>query len=366
MSTPHRTPLYDTHVSAGGRMVEFGGWNMPVQYGGILEEHQAVRERLGVFDISHMGEFIVQGPGAAKWLDFLLTNQASSLPVGEGHYTLMLQENGGVIDDLLLYRTGEEEFLLIVNAAKIDEDAAWVQRHLPADGSVVWANRSASFVGLAVQGPESGASFAALFGGEMPPRNAVQGFDRDERRGWVATTGYTGEAGFEIFLEVPTGEEVPAAEKLWQAVLATGAVPCGLGARDTLRLEMGYPLNGSDLSPERTPVEAGLSYFVAWDKPDFLGRATLLDQRENGAKVKLCGLSLEGKGPPPRPHYPVWSGANRLGETTSGALSPSLQAGIAMAYLPGEFAKVGTEVEIEIRGRKFPARVCRKPFYKKD
>lgn len=346
-------------------MVEFAGWEMPVQYGGILEEHSAVRQSAGVFDISHMGEFVVRGPGAAAWLDFLLTNRASALPIGEGHYTLMLNERGGVLDDLLLYRTGPEEFLLIVNAAKIEEDAAWVEAKLPTAGGVTWENRSDAFVALAVQGPDSPAIYATLFGEEMPPRNRVRAFRRTEGSGWVATTGYTGEEGFEIFLAVEPGGEEPAAEALWTAVGAAGAVPCGLGARDTLRLEMGYPLNGSDLSPERTPVEAGLSFFVAWDKPDFVGHEVLRFQRANGPEVKLCGLVMEGKAPPPRPHYPVWAGEQRIGETTSGALSPSLGEGIAMAYLPTALAQPGTTVALEIRGRKFPARVCRKPFYKK-
>lgn len=350
-----RTPLYDRHVAAGGRVVDFAGWEMPVQYSGILAEHRAVREAVGVFDISHMGEFEVTGPDASAWLDSLLTNRVARLAPGEAQYSLLLNEQGGVIDDLIVYRVAETGFLLVVNAAKIDEDAAWMSARVPASG-VTFADRSSDYAALAIQGPESSRVHEALFGRPMnSERNRVEAADR----GWVVTTGYTGELGFEWL--VPAA----SAEAAWNAVLAAGAIPCGLGARDTLRLEMCYPLNGSDLSPERTPLEAGLGVFVDLTK-DFIGSGPLRAQKEAGVATRLAALAVRDKAPPMRSHYPVMSGTEVVSETTSGALSPSLGHGIAMAYLPVALAKPGTELEVEVRGRHFKAVVEKKPFYKKN
>lgn len=347
-----RTPLFEEHVAAGGRMVDFSGWEMPVQYSGILAEHQAVRTKVGVFDISHMGEFFVQGPGAAAWLEGLLTNRISKLAAGEAHYSLLLNEQGGIIDDLIVYRLGADSFLLVVNAAKIEEDAAWLRARV-VDG-VEFADRSADFAALAVQGPDAGRVFEAINGVPMPSaRNRVVETDS----GYFVTTGYTGEAGFEWIL--PAGEAVRA----WRKVLAAGALPCGLGARDTLRLEMCYPLNGSDLSPTRTPLEAGLGFFVDMEKP-FVGREALDAQKAAGLPSRLAAIAVTEKSPPIRSHYPVWSGGVPVSETTSGALSPTLGHGIALAYLPVELAKPGQLLEIEVRGRRFAARVEKKPFKK--
>lgn len=334
-------------------MVDFAGWEMPVQYSGILAEHKAVREAVGVFDISHMGEFFVSGPGAVAWLDGLLTNNVEKLEPGRAHYSLLLNEHGGVIDDLIVYRLGAENFLLVVNAAKIDEDAAWMESRLTA--GVVFENRSADFAALAIQGPNAARVYEKLFGQSMPAaRNCVV------RHGdaFCVTTGYTGEAGFEWIIPA-TG-----AEDAWDRVLAAGAVPCGLGARDTLRLEMCYPLNGSDLSAETTPLEAGLGFFIDLGK-DFIGRATVAAQKAGGVPRRLAALRVTEKAPPIRSHYPVWIDGAVVSETTSGALSPSLGIGIAMAYLPAEKATPGTPVEIEVRGRRFSAVVQNKPFYTK-
>jgi len=348
-----KTPLYNKHVAAGGRIVDFAGWEMPVQYSGILAEHQAVREKVGVFDISHMGEFFVRGAGAVAWLDSLLTNRVAKLGNGEAQYSLMLNDRGGVIDDLIVYRLSADEFLLVVNAAKIDEDAAWLTSHL-VEG-IVFENRSADFAALAVQGPESDRVFKALFDADMPAeRNRVQAVTG----GYVVTTGYTGESGFEWIVPAPE------AEAAWDKVVAAGALPCGLGARDTLRLEMCYPLNGSDLSPEQTPLEAGLGFFVDLEK-SYPGREALADQKKSGLPAKLCAIRATEKSPPLRPHYPVWVGGELVSETTSGALSPSLGYGIAMAYLPLHASAPGQEVEIEVRGKKFRACVQKKPFYQK-
>ncbi|MDX2080205.1 MAG: glycine cleavage system aminomethyltransferase GcvT [Terrimicrobiaceae bacterium] len=347
-----RTPLFEEHVAAGGRMVDFAGWEMPVQYAGILAEHQTVRTQVGVFDISHMGEFFVRGPEAAAWLEGLLTNRISKLAVGHAHYSLLLNEAGGVIDDLIVYRLADESFLLIVNAAKIREDAAWMGERVVA--GVEFEDRSSDFAALAVQGPEAGRIFEAVTGTAMPAeRNRVV----ELPDGIFVTTGYTGESGFEWI--VPATQAVSA----WRRVLAAGAVPCGLGARDTLRLEMCYPLNGSDLSPERTPLEAGLGYFVDLEK-SFVGRDALVAQKAAGLPARLSALSVIEKSPPIRSHYPVWSNGSLVSETTSGALSPTLGHGIALAYLPVELAKPGQLLEIEVRGRRFAARVEKKPFKK--
>ena len=333
-------------------MVDFAGWEMPVQYTGILDEHRAVREGCGVFDISHMGEFFVRGTGATAWLDSLLTNRVAKLSIGEAQYTLMLNERGGVIDDLIIYRIGDEEFLLVVNAAKIDEDAAWLRQHLAA--GLEFENQSEDYAALAVQGPKASEIFEQVFARPLPT-------ERNRVIHWAGlyavTTGYTGESGFEVL--VPVRE----AEAVWDQLLAAGVKPCGLGARDTLRLEMCYPLNGSDLSPERTPLEAGLGFFVDLDKGDFVGRDVLVAQKKEGVPSRLAALLVTEKSPPIRPHYPVHAGAENLTETTSGALSPSLGVGIALAYLPLALAKVGQPLEIEVRGRRYAASVVKKPFY---
>ena len=351
-----RTPLYDRHVAAGGRMVDFAGWEMPVQYSGILEEHRIVREETGIFDISHMGEFFVRGPGAPAWLESLLTNRVAKLAVGEAQYTLMLNEQGGVIDDLIVYRIGDMEFLLVVNAAKIAEDAAWMHGRL-VDG-IAFENRSDDFAALAVQGPLAAAVFEKFAGQSLPAeRNRVIELTGGGGPVFAVTTGYTGERGFEVVF--PAGE----ADAVWDSLLSAGAKPCGLGARDTLRLEMCYPLNGSDLSPDRTPLEAGLGFFVDWEKGGFVGRDALLKQKSAGLSSRLVAIRVEEKSPPIRSHYAVFSEGEKVGETSSGVLSPSLGCGIAMAYLPFALAKAGTALEIEVRGRRYRACVVKKPFY---
>ncbi len=349
------SPLEAAHVALGARLVSFAGWNMPVQYTSIIDEHTAVRTRCGIFDISHMGQFIVSGPAAAVWLNRLLTNDIARLGIGQGQYTLMLNENGGVIDDLIAYRTGETEFFLVVNASMIDEDFGWMEARL--DEGVALRNESEQWAGMAIQGPDAVKIFAAVCPGEpLPPRNGIM---TTAAGSVVCRTGYTGEDGFEFFS--------PAAEAIsyWDSFLAAGAKPCGLGARDSLRLEMGYPLNGNDLSPERTPIAAGLGFFCDLEKGDFIGRDTLARQKAEGPAVKLTAIRYLDKGAPPRAHYPVVSAAGEvIGELASGVLSPSLMTGIGMAYLPAEFSKIGTPVSIEVRGKLFPAEVVKKPFYK--
>ena len=306
---------------------------MPVQYQSIVEEHQAVRNNVGIFDISHMGQLIVDGTGAREWLNTMLTNNIGKLDVGTGQYTFLLNERGGIIDDLIVYRIGEQKFLLVVNAARADEDFAWLQGHLPAVNAVLLTNRSADFGGVAIQGPRITELFYALFGRDIdfPSRNSIADFPFDGTTVSVARTGYTGEDGIEVFFRATD------AAKFWNAALERGKPfgikPCGLGARDTLRLEMCYPLNGSDLSPERNPIEAGLGFFVDLTKPNFIGRDVLVETKEKGPHEKLVPFRMKEKGPPPRPHYAVFENGERIGEVTSGTLSPSLNWGIGMAYV---------------------------------
>jgi aminomethyltransferase len=363
-AAPKKTPLYEEHVRLGAKMIPFGDWIMPVQYSGIMDEHQAVRNNVGVFDISHMGQLVATGPATAAWLNEMLTNNVEKLEVGTGQYTFLLNEHGGIIDDLIVYRTAPEEFLLVVNASRADEDFAWLEQHLAAPGQL--KNRSAGFGGVAIQGPRVVDLFHALLGGDvdLPARNHIAEYKMDGMELAIGRTGYTGEDGVEVFFSAND------AAKFWNTVLKTGEQfgikPCGLGARDTLRLEMCYPLNGSDLSPERNPIEAGLGFFVDLKKPKFVGREVLIEAKEGGTADRLVAFRMKGKGPPPRPHYPVWLGGEQIGEATSGTLSPSLNQGIGMAYLPAQSARVGTEIEIEIRGQKFPAVIEKKPLYKKS
>jgi aminomethyltransferase len=357
------TPLYEEHRRAGGKIIPFGGWLMPVQYTSISDEHQAVRRNVGVFDISHMGQLTASG-SAASWLNRMLTNNISKLEIGGGQYTFLLNEQGGIIDDLIVYRTAKQEFLLVVNASRTEEDYAWLEGHLPAD--VQLENRSAQYAGLAIQGPKVVELFRLLLGPEaaLPARNQLQNFEHHGVPLAIARTGYTGEDGVEVFF--PAGN----AAAIWNEIIETGKPlgikPCGLGARDTLRLEMCYPLNGSDLTPDHNPIEAGLGFFVDLTKEKFTGRDILKQAKENGTTRKLAAFKMAGKGPPPRPHYPVWWNGERIGEVSSGTLSPSLNQGIGMAYVPAAAAKIGNELEIEIRGQKFPAVIEKKPLYKKS
>jgi aminomethyltransferase len=320
-----------------------------------------------------MGQLIVSNPAAGGWLNTMLTNNIAKLEVGQGQYTFLLNERGGIIDDLIIYRIGKQKFLLVVNAARTDEDFAWLDRHLPAVEAAVSAanqvridNRSADFGGIAIQGPRVAELFHALFGEDVypPTRNHIVDLDLDGMGLSIARTGYTGEDGVEIFFFAKD------AARFWNTVLEKGErfgiKPCGLGARDTLRLEVCYPLNGSDLSPERNPIEAALGFFVDLTKPNFIGREALLEAKENGSPEKLVAFRMQAKGPPPRPHYSVFDNSERIGEVTSGTLSPSLNYGIGMAYVSAPHAKIGTRIDVEIRGQKFPAIIEKKPLYKKS
>ena len=352
------SPLQAAHLDAGARLIGFSGWNMPVQYAGILPEHRAVRTKCGMFDISHMGQLFVSGEEAEAWLNTQLTNDVAALKPGMAHYTLLLNEHGGVIDDLLLYRLADQRFLLLVNAAKVTEDEAALTSALPRDLDL--RNASDSYAGLAIQGPETARIAKALWpdGPCLPQRNEVITLPMPHGEAFVCRTGYTGEDGFEIFL--PNED----ARNLWDRLITLEVTPCGLGARDTLRLEMGYPLNGSDLSTTRTPLEAGLSFFVSMSKPSFVGKEALVTQKSQGVQERLAGLVMTSKGPPLRAGYNVYDSETAVGTLTSGCLSPSLGHGIAMAYLPRDLAKPGHELEVDIRDRRFPVTTVKKPFYR--
>lgn len=353
------TPLESLHVELGGKMVHFAGWNMPVQYTSNMDEHQAVREAVGIFDISHMGQFFLSGSGAEAWLNGILANDVSKLSIGEAQYTFMLNEQGGVIDDLIIYRMGDDQIFMVVNASMIDEDFAWLNKHL-IDGLTL-TNESDDWAGMAVQGPNAEDTYAALFPNRvLPNRNGIDTWEDHGKKFIVCRTGYTGEDGFELFVSAEEGAT------WFKRFVEADAKPCGLGARDSLRLEVCYPLNGSDLSPQRTPLQAGLGIFCALDKP-FIGRDVLIKQKAEGMKERLVAIKYTSGGAPPRPHYGVFTKeGNQIGELSSGVFSPSLKQGIAMGYLPVEYAKIGTEIDIDVRGRKFPAKVVKKPFYNKS
>jgi aminomethyltransferase len=370
-----RTPLFTAHQKLGGKLVEFGGWEMPVQYTSITEEHLAVRNAAGVFDISHMGEVTVSGSGAAEFLNSVLTNDIRKLVPGEGQYTLMGNERGGVIDDLYAYRLSGEVFFLVINASRIEPDVAWLQAQAAKfSGELKLTDASHNYAAVAVQGPRvkefieaciPGASVSGMrvSGVTGLKKNQIAGFHFEQGGVLVSRTGYTGEDGFEI---VGSDEAI---RHVWNALLTAGQPfgikPCGLGARDTLRTEVCYPLYGHELDEQTTPIEAGLAFFVALDKGEFNGRSVLAEQKAGGTRKKLIAFKMAGKSAPPRPQYPIWVNGSNAGIVTSGTQSPSLGIGIGMGYVPAEFAKPDTKIEIEIRGKRFAAIVVPKPVYRK-
>jgi len=355
-----RTPLGEEHERLGARMVEFGGWWMPVQYAGILQEHHSVRTACGLFDISHMGEVRVSGKDAPAFLNHLLTNDAGKLAPGQAQYSLMCNERGGVIDDLYVYRVAEEVFLLVINASHIDKDFEWMQSQ-SAGRNVRLENVSDKTSALALQGPSASEVLGQLVPGigARLTRNRIAKQDILGHDVFVARTGYTGEDGFELLL--PNEAALP----VWRKLLSLGAAPCGLGARDTLRLEMCYPLHGNDLTEETTPLEAGLSFFVAFDKPAFVGKEILQRQKQVGTEKRLVAFTMNERGAIPRHDYPISRDGQPVGRVTSGSMSPSLRIGIGMGYVRPEFAGVGETIDVQIRGKNAGAVIVKKPFYKR-
>ncbi|PYI83626.1 MAG: glycine cleavage system aminomethyltransferase GcvT, partial [Verrucomicrobia bacterium] len=369
------------HQKLGARLIEFGGWEMPVQYSSIMDEHLAVRKAAGLFDISHMGELRFSGPGALDFLNHTLTNDLRKLGPGLGQYTLLCNEHGGVIDDLYAYCTKANEFLLVVNASRIEADAAWLEKQLaawPQRARVSFENASDRFGAVALQGPRAADFIDGVFPGGSAGGTAVTraselaknqlgifSFQRTEV--YLARTGYTGEDGFEVIAPAEIIEAI--SNKILSAGHAHCLQPAGLGARDTLRTEVCYPLYGHELDEQTTPIEAGLSSFVAMDKGEFVGREVLAAQKANGVAKKCVAFKMTEKSAPPRPQYPIWSAgadAAKLGEVSSGTQSPSLGIGIGMGYVPPSLAKAGTALNIEIRGKRAPAVIVPKPIYRKQ
>ena len=348
MQTLLRTPLYERHAAAGARLVPFAGWEMPVQYEGVATEHRAVRTDCGVFDVSHMGELHVEGPSAETMLQGLLSNDLAKVEIGHAQYTLLTNETGGIIDDLIVYRLGRCEFLLVVNASNREPDFSWLKER-ETRGSEV-RDASDEYAMLAVQGPRA----LERLGLEEEPSFTFAMRELDGVECLVARTGYTGEPGVELICP----EEDAVA--LWDAVVARGAVPCGLGARDTLRLEMCYPLHGNDITPETDAISAGLGWACALDK-DFSGAGELRRIKADGPERKLVPFVMEDKAVP-RQGMPVEGG----GEVTSGTHSPMLDRGIGMAYVPAGQAAPDTELVVDVRGRPRRGRIVTKPIYRRD
>ncbi|MBI2952767.1 MAG: glycine cleavage system aminomethyltransferase GcvT [Chloroflexi bacterium] len=361
---PEKTPLYKMHLGAGARIVEFGGWLMPVQYTSILAEHRAVREAVGLFDLCHMGEIEVTGPQATDFVQRVATNDASRLAVDQAQYSLLCDENGGVVDDVLVYRR-PEGYLFVVNAANTTKDFAWLLRHRLPACSVEDISRQTGMLGL--QGPLAEATLQPLTDvalATMPyyhcRQGNIAGVGGNTSRALISRTGYTGEDGFELFCG---WNDVVA---LWRTLVAVAAPPalCGLGARDTLRLEAAMPLYGHELDEHTNPFEARLGWVVKLEKPEFVGREALAAIRHAGPRRLLVGLEIVDRGIA-RNGFPVLSNGQVVGAVTSGTFSPTLQKSIALAYVPTEMAQIGAEFSVDVRGRPLSARVVPLPFYKR-
>ncbi len=357
-----RSSLYEAHRAAGGRMVAFAGWEMPVQYAGLVEEHLAVRTRVGLFDVSHMGEVLIEGPRALEAVQRLITNDARRLAVGQGLYTPMCNPAGGVIDDLTLFRTAEQEYLFIVNAGTHAKDLSWIQGHA---APAVVRDLSDGVALLALQGPMAEAVLAVASGtglAALPPFHRIEGIRVGGVPVAVTRTGYTGEDGFEI----ASGWD--AALRVWEALTEAGRphglVPVGLGARDTLRLEAGMMLYGQDIDETTSPLEAPLAWTVKFDKEEFIGKPALERQRREGVARRLVGFEADGRAIP-RHGCAIFVAGERAGAVTSGTFSPSLRRPIGMGYVPRGTSALGVGLQIEVRGAPVPSRVVKLPFYRR-
>jgi aminomethyltransferase len=355
--TLKRTPLYEAHVAVGAKLVPFAGWEMPVEYDGIKAEHLRVRESCGVFDVSHMGEIETEGPQAVELLQRLLSNDVSKIAIGGAQYSCLCREDGGVLDDLFTYRLGEDRYLTVTNASNHERDLEWFEAHAVEFEAEV-RDRIDGYAMLAVQGPEARQIVQRITDGELPSRFKTAELPVAGAPTLVCGTGYTGEDGVELLM-------APAdATTVWDAVVGGGAGPAGLGARDTLRLEVNYCLYGNDLTEERTPIEAGLGWCVKEDT-DFTGSEACRRVREEGPKEVLEPFVITGAGIP-RQGNPIASGDEQVGEVTSGTLSPSLEVGIGMGYVRKDLAAPGTEIEIDVRGKRRAAEIRERPLYSKD
>lgn len=364
MSSLQRTPLYPLYSDFPSvRCIDFGGWELPVQFHGIVREHEAVRQQAGLFDVSHMGEFMVIGPNAEAFLQKMTTNDVSRLSTGQAQYTLMCYENGGTVDDLLVYKLSDHRFMLVVNASNIDKDFKWLKDHILQEVDII--NVSDETALIALQGPASTAILSKVTSiplEELTSFHFIENADVCGATVILSRTGYTGEDGFEIYCCTDD------AKTIWKGLLeagqSEGLIPAGLGARDTLRFEAKLPLYGQELSETISPLEAGLGFFVKLDKGEFIGRETLARQKSEGVPRKLVGVELIDRGIP-RSHYPVYAGDSRIGEITSGTQSPTSKRNLGLALIDGSYASIDTELTVEIRGKRLKAKVVKTPFYKK-
>lgn len=364
MSDLLRTPLYPLYQQYEGvRCIDFGGWELPVQFSGIQKEHEAVRERAGLFDVSHMGEFTVQGEQAEAFLQKLTTNDVTTLVPGQAQYTLMCYPDGGVVDDLLVYKLEDQHYMLVVNASNIDKDWAWLQEHMVPGVSMT--NDSGETALLALQGPLAAEIIGKVTDTDVSiiePFRFVQNAEVCGVKLLLSRTGYTGEDGFELYVQADQAAAV------WNGLMEAGAdqglVPAGLGARDTLRFEAKLPLYGQELSPTISPLEAGVGMFVKLNAGPFIGHEALLQQKNDGIARKLVGIEVLERGIP-RPHYPIYAEGVQIGEVTTGTQSPTLKRNLGLALINSQYAALGTPLEIEIRGKKLKAEVVKSPFHKR-
>jgi len=351
-----KTCLYDKHVALGALISPFGGFEMPIQYTNIVDEHQAVRQACGVFDVSHMGEVLISGPDAERYVNHIFTNDVREMPVGKILYGMMCYGNGGVVDDLLVYKMDTDSFFLVINASNIDKDWVWIQEQ--AKGYAVTLNHQSDYYGeLAIQGPQAETVMEEVLG--IPCKELTFYTFKKIGKVIVSRTGYTGEDGFEVYADATYINEC------WDKLMVSGRCkPCGLGCRDTLRFEVGLPLYGDELSQDITPIMAGLGIFVKLDKEEFIGKDALAKQKAEGAPKKLVGIELADKAIP-RHGYAVLKDGQPIGEVTTGYHTISTDKSVCMALIDAAHAALGTEVEIQIRKKTFPGVVCKKKFYDK-
>ena len=354
------TPLYHIHKKLGARLVEFGGWEMPVQYSSIIDEHLTVRSNVGIFDVSHMGEIEIRGAKSLSLIQKLITNDAAKLVDGQALYTPMCTETGGIVDDLLVYRFAADRYLLVVNASNLEKGLEWIHAHGEMGAEI--ENRSAEIALVALQGRNAPECLQTLTDVDLAALDSYR-FETGEVAGiptTISRTGYTGEIGFELYVEAKHSADLWNA--VYEEVTAIGGKPVGLGARDTLRLESRLCLYGNDIDKTTTPLEAGLRWTVAFNKGNFIGRDALVRQNSEGIRRRLAGFQMLDRSIA-RAHHAVYREDQRVGEVTSGAPAPSLNCNIGLAYLPIEMSKINAKIEIEIRGRRHPAKVVRTPFY---
>lgn len=358
-----RSPLFSCHQEAGARLVDFAGWEMPVQYAGLMAEHEAVRSAAGLFDVSHMGEFRVSGPDAEAFLQRMTPNNVAKLKVGRAHYSALLTQRGTYVDDLLIYRLADEEFLVVVNAANIDKDFDWLSSHLTEDCRL--ENQSDEFALIAVQGPKAPEILAKLTDVDLDPIRYYR-FKWGDVAGvhtLISRTGYTGEDGFELY--VPPSQSPDVWRSLMEVGSPLGLQPAGLGARDTLRLEASMALYGHEIDDTTTPWEAGLDWTVKMAAGDFLGRDALLEQQQRGTDRRLVGFEVQGRGIAREGHL-VMQGDQEVGRVTSGTYSPTFKKALGMAYVPLNLAEPGQPLVLDVRGKRLEAKVAETPFYRRE